>query len=165
MNFSQAFSSVIQLLLTSLLLALGGFLLSIPFASSFRGHLIELLSYNPFFFFKLGLGVIALGAFLFLGFFRINNRRYYRIKMGAHKAFIDQALIREYIMKYWKDSFPNEDSAIEVKLSPKNRIEIEAHFLAPKDDGLISRIENELEVLLARHFNYKDEFYLTIFEK
>lgn len=154
--------SVIHLLVVLLILSVGGLLVLSSYMLPIQNHLIHLLLNYPNFILATGLISVFVGAILFFGFYSMYKTRYYTIKMGTSKVFVEEAIIREYIRGYWLQIFPKDKAPIEVIIHPKQAIEVIATLSEPATSAIFEKVEKELGLLLARKLGYEKEFLLTI---
>lgn len=85
--------------------------------------------------------------------------------MLCHKTIIEEAIVEDYVKKYFKKIFPDRDVVLESRVDWPQHLEIVVRFpeMGEKDkEHLLKRIQNELGVILARNLGYKKEFYLTL---
>lgn len=164
MRASHLIFSSVHLLVTLLIVALGLVLLIFPYAEPMRYALANFLLAWPGFFFSLGLFLVISGSFLMVAFYFLHRKRYYKLSLGCGQAAIDEAIIREYVLDYWRTLFPHQREEPEIVLTSGQRIEIITQLPKSVEDQseIFERIKNELGVLLARRLGYKKDFILTI---
>ncbi len=129
--------------------------------------IVSLVEDRPSVFTSVGLGFVFSGLALFVGFYLINRKKYLELRLKCGKMSIDEAIVRDYVKFYWKETFPKEENLIDVVV--KNPHSVQIYTVLPKlpDDEketLLGRIQSELGVLLARKLGYEEEFTLTIVE-
>lgn len=168
MRSGNVLFSAVHLTVVLFVLSMGGLLLAMPYTPKMRYALADLLSNGSVVFFYAGWLVLSIGTLLLVGFYFLNRKRYFQVKMQCSKAFIDEEIIREYVSDYWKGLFKEQHSQVEVVVHPKQRLEIISQIprTLNNDDReeVLGRIQNELGVLLARRLGYEDEFILTLSE-
>lgn len=160
--------SYAYLLFTFLTTAGALFFFSLSYSNGLRQEVVSLILDHSLLLRFIGLGALLFALFLIYTYRRIRGKKFYQIKWGDNKALVDKIIIEEYVQDYWKESFPDEPELPEVTIRAKNRLEIMARLPKVSEDdeeGLLSRVENELGVLLARHLGYEDDLYLTLIEK
>ena len=86
--------------------------------------------------------------------------------MGTSKTLIDESIIREYVDSYWRTLFPKHNCKIDIVIHGANDLELitELPPTTENQEQLLTRIQNELGVILARMLGYEKEFTLTITE-
>jgi len=157
--------SAAHLFVVTVILMLGILFLCLQESSALRVAFEQLLESEGAAFARIGVTLIIVGVLLLLGLYKLNNHHYLTLKMGVSKTLIDEAVIKEYLTKYFKDIFPQEEVASDVAIHLPQKLEIIVQFpdmVEEKKIHLISRMENELGVLLARKLGYDKEFLLTI---
>ena len=161
-NFRVGVFSIVHLLFVMLVLGAGVLLVLSAFLINIQNLAIHFLLQYPNLLFSAGLFLVFFGLVLFCGFYNMYKVRYYKIKMGASKVLVEEAIIQDYIKGYWRQIFPNETSNLEVVIHPKQTIEIVTKLQNKATEALLSKIENELGLLLAKKLGYEKEFVLTI---
>lgn len=166
MRFGNLLFSIVHLMISLFVLFFGALLVGLYYAEGLRAFLANLLYDKPLIFFSIGCFLVFFGVIMLIGFYFMNRRKYYQLKMETSKTSIDQSIIKEYVETYWKEVFPNYRGHIEVVIHPKQKLELitEMPARAGDDETLLARIQNELGVLLARKLGYEKEFILTISE-
>ena len=157
--------SAVHLFMVLLIFAFGVFFLLLESSDSLRLGLEQLLVNNGRIFVKIGIVFLSVGCLLLIGLYRLNKQPYLTLKISGSKVLIDEAIIRDYLEHYWKEVFPHQEIRSEVVLHLPQKLEIIVELPAMQEEDkepLLSRMENELSVLLARKLGYEKEFFLTI---
>ena len=157
--------SAVHFFVIFIILSLGGFLLVLPYAESFRYHLIHYIYERPDLFKLLGGVIMGSGFLLFLGFYFLNRRRFLTIKMGPASTLIDEKVVQDYVQEYWKEKYPAQEAPLDVIVQKGGILEI--IIPKPRDwEGEIGesllRLQDDLGDRLARCLGYDREFYLTL---
>jgi hypothetical protein len=164
MRISYLFLSLINLLFGVLLIVLGIFIFMIPRAPNFQGNAVAFLTEQSFLLSLFGIGIGIVGIFLLIGIYPMNRRNSYYLTMGSNLLTINESIIKKYLSAYWKALFPNNDPHYEVAIRD-NQIYLTAvlpYVSFEEQKKLLERIESDLQKLLARMFDYRGEFYLTV---
>lgn len=157
--------SAVHLFMVLLILAFGVFFLVLQGSSVMRLRLEELLVGQGAFFTNIGVALLIIGGLLLFGLYQLNRQHYLTLKMSGSKVLIDEAIVRDYLRQYWKETFPHQEISSEVVMHLPQKLEIIVDLPQMKEEEkehLLSRMENELGVLLARKLGYEKEFFLTI---
>lgn len=157
--------SAVHLFVVLFILAVGIFFLLLPSSLAFRLALEQLLVNDTPMLAKIGAGITVFGITLLVFFYIFNRKNYLTLKMSGSKTLIDEAIIRDYLSQYWKEVFPHQDIYSEVVFHFPQKLEIIAQLpkMEEQEKGqLLSRVQNELSVLLARKLGYEKEFFLTL---
>ena len=143
---------------------MGIFFFALPYAPVLRSSLTTTLIDEPEIFQKVGLGLLILGAFLFVGLYLLNRKRYLKLKMDGYKASVEENVVRASIQSYFKALFPDIDLTTDVVITGKKHLEILANLPTPQED-LLETIQNELGILLSRRLGYQREFSFTLVQR
>jgi hypothetical protein len=163
-NFRGGVFSAIHLLFVMLVLGSGLLLLLSDFISNIQNIAIHFLLQYPNLLISIGLFLFFFGIVLFCGFYNMYKLRYYKIRMGASKVLVEEAIIQDYIKGYWGQVFPNEPHNLEIIIHHKQVIEIVTKLPNVPKKPLLEKIQKELGLLLARKLGYEKKFILTIIE-
>lgn len=85
--------------------------------------------------------------------------------MSCNKTIIEEAVIEDYVKRYFSELFPLQEVLSEIIIKGPQNLEVVAHFpdMTEKEkEDLLQRIQNELGVLLARKLGYEKDFFLTL---
>ncbi len=161
-NFRTSIFSIVHFLFVLLVLGAGILLVLSSFLTNIQNLAIHFLLQYPNLLVSVGAFLVLFGLILFSGFYNMYRVRYYKIKMGASKVLVEEAIIQDYIKGYWQQIFPNELPNLEVVIHPKQTIEIVTKLQNQASTALFEKIQNELGLLLAKKLGYEKEFILTI---
>lgn len=164
MRISYLFLSLINLLFGVLLIVLGIFILMIPRAPHFQANTVAFLTEQSFLLSIFGIGLGVIGIFLLIGIYAVNRRNSYYLTMGSNLLTVNESIIKKYLSTYWKALFPNDEPHCEVAIRD-NHIYLTAvlpYVSFEEQKKLLERIESDLQKLLARMFDYRGEFYLSL---
>lgn len=165
MRTSNLFFSAIHLFVVMFIIVVGVSFFLLAKLPNFRVVVANRILEDPGFFLKLGSAISLFGLLLLTGFTVLNRKRYLKLKMGCSQTLIDEAIIRDYLKNYWKEVFPKQEVQSDVVLHFPGKLEIIAQLPKMKEkekETLLTRVQNELGVLLARKLGYEKEFFLTI---
>jgi len=160
--------SAIQFVFVILIILLGVFFVGLQHASHLRYIIADFFSRSTIHFSFIGYLILACGSLLLAGFYAMHRGVYYSIKMGRNEVFVDPIVIQGIVHEYWKTIFPDQDLAIEIDLSKKQRIEMFVEFplLPPeKQQVVLEKAEHELSQILQKHLSYRREFLISILVK
>ena len=164
MHAGRLLFSIISLVFTLLILALGVLAILIAWAPEFSNLIIQFLEEETLLLAWSGGTLIAIGIFLAVSLYMMNRRRYYHIRMGDLAAKVDEAVVDKYVSTYWKELFPGQEVACEVVVR-KNRIEIIAdlpHVPVDQQHDMAIRIEKDLKELFAQVLEYRNPFLFNV---
>lgn len=157
--------SLVHLLVLLLVICLGLFFVFLPWSPEFRFYLAKLLNESSAVFPKIGFSLVSFGLMLLLGFYFLNKKSYIKYKMSCNKTIIEEAVIEDYVKRYFSELFPLQEVLSEIIIKGPQNLEVVAHFpdMTEKEkEDLLQRIQNELGVLLARKLGYEKDFFLTL---
>ncbi len=157
--------SLVHLFVVLLMISMGLFFVFLPTSPEFRFVLARLLSESSAVFPKIGFSLVGFGVLLLFGFYILNKKSYIKYKLSCHKTVIEEAVIEEYVKKYFKEIFPKQDVVSEIVIKGPKSLEVVACFPEMQEkekENLLQRVQNELGVLLARKLGYEKEFFLTL---
>ena len=163
MRVSYFLSSLLHLFVLILVVALGGAFMAFEYAPGLRQMCYHILQEDSSLMFQIGVAIEGLALLLLLFFWIEYRRRFFTIEMRGCQAKIDEALIEAYVQEYWKESL-KENAKVKVVLHSNQRVEVIANRVpfTMDDEKTLSRVQNELGVLLARRLGYEREFLLTV---
>ena len=159
--------SAVQLLITAVLLCVGGFFFFLPWAPHMRLQLISLFSEREDLFILIGSGFLGLGLILLIGFYFMNRHSYYQLEMkdDKHTAAVEILLLRKSVELYWKRLFPDKDLSTDVLLHHGQKIEVivELPSMSQEEEQLLlEKAEKEIGALLTNQIGYFKEFLFTV---
>jgi hypothetical protein len=165
MRTSQALISAIHLVLVFLILGVGAFLVSLPWAPFFCYLFANLLIYSPEILFAGGVFFLLIGLLMLFGFYAIYKQRYLRIKMLPYPFEINPNLLTKYFHEYFLKTFPGKSFQFDVEVLSKQRLEItllSPPMLADEIEPFLKKIEKEIGKILSHEFSYHKEFVLNL---
>jgi len=167
MRPSQALLSLVQFLMTAVLLCLGGFFLFLPYAPHLRLQLSSLFSEREDIFWLMGGIFLGLGIVLLIGFYLMNRHSYYQLRMNneKHRTTVDLDVLRQNLDIYWKNLFPNQNLTVDIFLHHDKTVEIlvEIPRMGWKEERVIlERLERDASALLKNHLDYSVLFFCTV---
>ena len=157
--------SAVHFFVILLILSLGGLLLALPYAETFRFHLTYYIYERPDLFKLIGGVSLGFGVLLLIGFYFLNKRHFLTVKMGPAATQIDEAIVQNYVQDYWKEKHASDEGLVDVVVQKGEVLEIIVP--APKDwEGEVEehllRLQNDLGDRLSRRLGYYREFYITL---
>ncbi|MDN3505253.1 MAG: hypothetical protein P0S95_06745 [Rhabdochlamydiaceae bacterium] len=164
MRFTYYLSSMLHVFVAFFVMIFGASIITLPFAPNLRLICYQLLQEGSPLLIYIGASFVAFSIVLIACFWAMYRKRFYTLEMKGGEAQIDEALIRSYIEEYWKKSFNIKKNCINVIVHSNQQVEIIASK-APfelDDEKMVSRVQNELGILLARRLGYEKEFLLTV---
>jgi hypothetical protein len=153
--------SAIHFLVIFFLIALGVFLIALPYAPHFRFFLTIAFTETPQLLAKMGWGILGVGLFLFITLYFLNRRHFIQFQSEGVKISVDERVIKHFVHDHVKILFP--EVSTEVVVRSKGKLEI--IFTLPsiqEDEETWQRVENELSDLLVNRLGYQKEFYFTL---
>lgn len=161
--------SAAHLFVVFFIISVGTLFCSIPYSPQFQFAFVRLVLHEHAFFMIVGAIFLFFGIFLLIGFYALNKKRFFQIEMDHCKTLIDESIIKEYIVDYWKESFPVLNPHLDIVIHKGQKIELITSSFPPtleeNEESLLRRIQEELSVLLARRLGYEKEFLLTIVQR
>lgn len=157
--------SLVNLLFAFLLVALGIFIFTIPYAPDFRQQFVAFFQEGVFDLKVLGGLLALLGLFLLITFYFLHRRGSLVLKMGSSgKVTIDELALQKYVQGYFKDHFPGTTVDFQATCS-KGQIYIIAELpQVPFEEqkSFLEQIERDFEKLFRKYLGYNDEFFFTV---
>ncbi|WP_420422200.1 hypothetical protein [Simkania sp.] len=165
MRSGNVLFSAVHFFVILLILSLGGLLLALPYAETFRFHLTYYIYERPGLFKLIGGVTLGFGLLLFLGFYFLNKRRFLTVRMGPAMTQIDERVVQDYVQDYFKEKHTSDEGVVDVVVQKGEVLEIIVP--APKDwegevEEHLQRLQNDLGDRLSRRLGYYKEFYLTL---
>lgn len=157
--------SAAQFLFVLGLVILGGFLLFAAHSPSLQA---EIAKWTPQLLNYAGFGCLIVGIGLLFGFYALNQGSTYQLQIGAHVAQIEEAIIQEYVKKFWAEELPTRTISCDVVIHRDQKIEIIAEMPAMSTEQhieLSEKVEQKLAKLLKRKLGYKRDFLFTVLMK
>jgi len=142
---------------------LGIIAVMIPWFPSIRTEVITLILEHSITIFLFGFCFIAIGFALVLNILLSVKKNYFHFKVGNHSVQVDETLIQNYLTKYWKELFPNNDIPNRLVLK-KNKIHVIAdlpYMQRPQQDLILERIKHDLRELFGNLLGYRHQFHLS----
>lgn len=164
MRQDHAIFSIMHLSMLLVLFSLGISSVTISYVQEIRLCFSEWILNSPQDVFWFGSVLCSFAILLFLSFMIFHKRQFFTVKMqNATKIHVEKSVIHAYVIKYWKEHFPEEPVPLDVIVRSHNALEI----LLPDnnkaiEDKFLQKAEKDLGLLFMQHLGYKDPFYLTI---
>ncbi|MCP5490895.1 MAG: hypothetical protein H7A42_07275 [Chlamydiales bacterium] len=157
--------SAVHFFVILLILSLGGLLLALPYAETFRFQLAYYIYERPDLFKLIGAITLGFAVLLFLGFYLLNKRRFITVKMGPAMTQIDEKVVQDYVQDYWNEKQPSEEGVVDVVVQKGEILEIivpiPKNWEGEVEEHLV-QLQNDLGDRLSRRLGYYKEFYLTL---
>jgi hypothetical protein len=165
-RFGSLFFSLVALLFSFILLAVGGFFVFIAEIPHFQETLSLFILNEVETVRGIGGGIILLAILLLFVFYQMNRRSYYLIEMGKNFGISieDQALMA-VVRACFQDYFPSQSIHSEVYLAKKGMLEIYVDlpfFPLEEQSKVLISIEKNLEEKLSRICGYRKKFLLNV---
>lgn len=164
MNARNLLFSAAHFFVIFVIFGLGAFILALPYADTFRINLINVLLNPSDHFFYVGGGILAFGLILFFLLFALNRCRYFQIEMKGGVIAVEEKVIRDCVVTYFQDMFPEKEMVREVVIKGKSMIELFVNHVSYEKEPFFEQIEEDLGELLARKLGYQGSFSLTFVE-
>jgi len=163
MRTSNVLISALHLIIVLFVFAIGAFFVMVYFNPKLLMLFVDIIINKPGIILKIGFSALFLSCLLFTGFYFINKAQYVKFSMKKNKYQVDTDLIKSYLEKYFKTSFPKVKNKLEVNTLPKDKIEIIAtvETLDNQKEFLLN-IEEKIGKLLSEHLDYQKEFIFTL---
>jgi len=163
MNFSKLLYSFFSTLIAIFFILLGIICIMIPWLPPIRTHIILFFLENTLALSLFGMVFLIIGVAIVANILISARHRYYRIRSGSHAVVVDEAVIQQYLDKYWSELFPDCEVPNKVMLK-NNRIHVFANFPylpLSEQKSVLKRIEEDLTDAFDRMLGYQKEFYLS----
>jgi hypothetical protein len=157
--------SAVQFVFVVILFLLGGFFIGLKHAPLLCSIVARFFSEQAKGLTVIGYALVGCAFLLLCGFYAMNRRMYYQVKMKGARCEVDSQLIRSYVQGYWNEIFPDQSCQTDVLLHVNQQIEVFAEMPGlpiQEQQVLLSQIEVELGSLLARTFGYHRDFLVTV---
>lgn len=154
--------SIISFIIALLLILAGIIGLIVPWSDSVRTFLIKMIIEDSLAISLFGFTFIVIGTAI-AAYILLNSRKsYYHIKTGDESVLVDEGIIQDYLMIYWKELMPEAQINSRVALK-NNKIDISVDFPHVPPAGqrpLLERVRNDVREALFKFLGYHDEFQL-----
>jgi hypothetical protein len=161
MRIENLLFSAVQFFLVLVVSCTGLFFIALPWAPQVRFKCAAFLSQHDGFFIPLGAFFLAVGVALGVGFYFLQKRSYFQVRMSP-SVYIEKEVLRGLLETYWKTRFPESKLKTDVILHRNKKIELVAElpFLNAPEKAL-REIELEVGKLLVQQLGYKRDFFFT----
>lgn len=140
-------------------------MMAIPLSKKIHFVMVQTLLEEPMFFFFLGVSIVSFSAVLFGLLYWLNRRRYFQIRLDQCEALVNESIIKEYVVQYWKQRFPDQKPKLQIVIHPSQMIEIITTLPQGENEMVkLEKIEGELSSLFSRKFGYKKSLTLTVMD-
>lgn len=160
--------SAVQFIFVVVVLSLGAFLIGLANAPLLRSAIATMFLEKSALFTFLGVMLLIIGLLLLLGFYSMQRGRYLSVEMKDRKTQIEIRLVKEYVEKYWKNTFPDQDVHTEVLIYPNQKIELSLqipNLSFEEQQAVLEKVEKELGDLFAKKLGYNREFVCNLIVK
>ncbi len=164
MNSRNLLFSAVHFFVIFLIFGVGALIFALPYADTFRMHVINGLLEPGENFLYVGGGVIAFGLILFILLFALNRRRYFQMEMKGSVIEVEEKVIRDCVSTYFHGVFPEQETVREVVIKGKSMIELFVSLPKQEEEEFFEQVEEELGGILARKLGYEAPFSLTFVE-
>lgn len=156
--------SAVHFFVVFFIFAIGALVLSLPYADPFRLFLLNGLLEPGRGFLYVGGGLVALAFALFVLLFTLNRRSYLQFEMKGSSVSVEEKVIRECALDYFKEIFPEENPYCEAQIKGKSMIELFVSLPKGEEKPFFEKVEKELGALFAEKLGYQAPFTLTFVE-
>ena len=163
MRIENLLFSAVQFFLVLVVTCTGLFFIALPWAPHVRFTCAAFLAKGDGLFIPLGILLLAIALILGIGFYFIQRRAYFQVRMSP-AVHVEKALLRTLLETYWKGRYPDEKLKTDVVLHKDQRIEMIAELpnLKPAEpQQLLSEVELEIGQLMLQQLGYKRDFIFT----
>lgn len=158
------FYSLISFLIALFFILLGVIGVLIPWSSSVRAEVVNLISQHYVGISLFGLSFIAIGVAVVVNILLSSRTSYYQFTVGKNHVFIDEAIVRRYLTEYWKELFSGQEIPNRITLKG-NKIDVVADlpYVQPAQQAeLLAKIQKELTDLFGDLLGYHQQFHLSL---
>jgi hypothetical protein len=163
MNYRNLLFSAVQFFLVLVVFCAGLFFVALPWAPKVSYKCAAFLTDRADVFIPLGGILLALGVVLGVGFYFLQKKPYFQVKMKP-PVEVEVDVIHGILEAYWKTLFPGQNLKTEAIVHFDQKIEFVAELPSlsdPKTEKLLKEIEHDIGRLLVRNLGYKREFIFT----
>lgn len=164
MNSRNLLFSAVHFFVIFLIFGVGALIFALPYADTFRMHVINGLLEPGENLLYIGGGVVVFGLILFILLFALNRRRYFQIEMKGATIEVEEKVICDCVLSYFHGVFPEQETVREVVIKGKSMIELFVTLPKQEEEEFFEKIEEELGGILARKLGYEAPFSLTFVE-
>ncbi len=160
--------SAVQFMFAVLIILLGGLFIGLQYAPLLRFVIADFFSQPAVHFSLIGYFILGCGILLLFGFYIMHRGVYYRLSMGQKETWVDPTVIKSYVQEYWQRNFPEEDLAVQIALSKKQKLEISVELPQLSDEkqlAVLEKTERDLGEILKKQLRYNREFSLLVLIK
>lgn len=160
---SNFFYSLISLLTAIFFILLGIASVMLPWSPFVRTELVQFILGDSITIFLFGFAFIIIGLAIAINIILSSRRKYFHLHSGPKSIWIDETIIQDYLITYWKQLFPQSEVPSKLTLK-KNKIHLIADLpYIPLDQqkDVLERIKNDLSELFGTFFGYQEPFYLS----
>jgi hypothetical protein len=157
------FYSLISFITAIFFIMLGVLCVLLPWFPGMRTDLIQFLSENAVALVLFGLGFIAVGIATVVNVIMTSRRNYFQFKIGVHPVNVDEELVEQYLLSYWKEVFPEDDIPSRLVIK-NNQLYVSAdlpYVPQPQQNDVLDRIKTDLRDIFGRYLGYDQQFYLS----
>lgn len=164
MRSGNVLFSAVHLLVVSFILGMGLILYLLPFATEYRVDLADLLLHRPQVFARCGIACFSFGLLLLFGFYRLNSKRYYTIKLRDQKVSSSDKLIKLLVLKFYKRLFPNENTPQDIYLNNKGELELILSLKKKEkeQEPFFDQVKQQLSPLLKETLGYDKAITINV---
>jgi len=164
MRTGHVLFSAVHFFVVLFLIAFGGCLLALPFAESVKMQLIHLIYYKANLLMWIGAAIVSFSSILFVFLYLLNRRCFLKLQTEKVSCLIDEKVALDYVIHYWKEHFPDEETP-DVVVHHGKTLEVIAR--APKTweenaQKHLAMLEHQLGDELSFHLGYQQTFHLTL---
>lgn len=162
MRAGQLLFSCLHLLIIMVFFALGGLILELHYLPKMRHLIVDWLIAPQDHFFFWGSGILLFTVLIAIGFWALGRHQFLRISMNNHHFFVEENLVRQTILLFWNETFPESKKPLNVFFSHQ-KIEIVVPMPQKEDwQQTLQEIEIKLGKMLAEKFGYQKEFFVSL---
>lgn len=163
MRIENLLFSAMQFFLTLVITCAGLFFIALPWAPHVRFACAAFLTQRDDLFIPLGGLLLAVAAVLGIGFYFLQRKAYFQVKMSP-AVHVEKELLRALLEGYWKNRYPEDKLKTDIVLHKDHKIEFVAElpFLkASESQKLLRDVELEIGRLVVQQLGYKRDFIFT----
>ncbi len=156
------FCSLITFIIALLCILVGVVGLIVPWSLDVREYLTRLLVEDSLVISLFGFTLVVIGVATAAYIIMNSRSRYYYIKTGNGTVLVDEGIVQEYLIQYWKQLMPDANVTSSVHLKD-NKISIHVDFPSVPLSGqrpLLEKVKTDLRDWLFKILGYHQEFGL-----
>lgn len=160
-RFGRFFYLTISWIVGAFFFLIGLFGIILPWSDYLQRAATELVLHHTLMLSLFGLGFTLIGLSVVTYAILNAGKRYAFVRTGNRAVVLDEALIEQYLEKYWKETFPHHQIPFYITIR-KRSIQIVADLPATPEadqDRFLSKIQEDFADIFGRMLGYPNEVH------